>query len=168
MASPTNLREALIHECKDLLHAEKQLTKALPRMAKKATNPKLRAAFEKHAQETEKQVERMEQVIESLGMKATPKPCDGMKGIVEEGKETMQEVDKGDVLDAMLIGAAQKAEHYEIASYGTVCTWAELLGEKAALKLLKQNMSEEETTDRKLTELAESIINAEAMEEADA
>lgn len=164
MASPQNLKEALIEECKDILHAEKQLTKALPKMAKKATNPQLRAAFEKHTKETEAQVKRMEKVIESLGKKATPKPCAAMKGIIEEGKEIMEEVDKGDVLDAMLIGAAQKAEHYEIASYGTVCTWAVLLGETQALKFLKQTMAEEETTDQKLSDLAESVVNADALD----
>ena len=164
MAAPSNLREALIEECKDILHAEKQLTKALPKMAKKATNPQLKQAFEKHLAETKTQVERITQAIEALGKKATAKPCHAMMGIVEEGKEVMEEIEPGDVLDAMLIGAAQKAEHYEIASYGTVCTWADLLGEKQAAKLLKQNMAEEEKTDKLLSELAESVVNAAAVE----
>lgn len=158
-----NLEQALVEELRDLLSAEKQMTKSLPKMAKKATNPKLQKAFEDHLAETQKQVERLEQAMEALGQKPRAKTCEAMKGLLEEGKETMQEDAEDDVMDAMLIGAAQKAEHYEIASYGTVCTWAEMIGNTKALKLLKQNMAEEEKADQKLTQIAETVVNREAL-----
>ena len=159
-----NLQDALVDALKDLLHAEKQLTKALPKMAKNAENPQLRKAFETHLGQTEQQVARLEQVFELLDMKPKTKPCEAMKGLVEEGKEVMEEDAEPQVLDAMLIAAAQKVEHYEIASYGTVCTWAEQLGINAkAIKLLKQTLAEEKETDELLTQLAEKNVNAEAM-----
>jgi len=157
-----NLRELLVDELKDIYNAETQLTKALPRMAKKASNPQLKNAFETHLRETEAQIDRLEQVFESLGEKAKSKTCAAMKGIIEEGKEIMGEDMADDVMDAALIAAAQKAEHYEIASYGTVRSWAQLLGEQQAVKLLQQTLDEEGNTDKKLTKLAESMINVEA------
>lgn len=158
-----NLEQALVEELKDLLSAEKQLTKALPKMAKKATNSKLQKAFEMHLGETEKHVDRLEQALEALGQSARAKPCEAMKGLIEEGRDVMQEDAEDDVMDAMLIAAAQKVEHYEIASYGTACTWAEMIGNTKALKLLKQNMADEEKTDQKLTQIAESVVNREAL-----
>ena len=158
-----NLEDAFVEELKDLLSAERQLTKALPRMAKKASNDQLRTAFEDHLKETEQQVKRLEQVFESLGKTPRAKSCEAMKGIIEEGKSVMEEDAEDDVMDAMLIAAAQKVEHYEIASYGTVCTWAKTLGKDDALKLLKQTMDEEEKADQKLTKIAESFVNEQAM-----
>lgn len=158
-----NLEEAFVEELKDLLHAERQITKALPRMAKKAENPQLRKAFEEHLKQTEEQISRLEQVFELLGKPARAKKCDGMEGIISEGKEVMQEAEE-DVVDAVLIAAAQKVEHYEIASYGTVCTWAEELGcEKKVIDLLKRTLSEEKETDEKLTQLATTRANQEAV-----
>jgi ferritin-like metal-binding protein YciE len=157
-----NLRELLVDELKDIYNAEQQLTKALPRMAKKASHPQLKNAFETHLRETEAQVDRLEQVFEALGEKAKGKTCAAMKGILEEGKEIMGEDMDDDVMDAALIAAAQKVEHYEIASYGTVRAWAQLLGERDAVKLLQQTLDEEGKTDKLLTKLAESTINVEA------
>jgi ferritin-like metal-binding protein YciE len=157
-----NLRELLVDELKDIYNAEQQLTKALPRMAKKASHPQLKNAFETHLRETEAQVDRLEQVFEALGEKAKGKTCQAMKGILEEGKEIMGEDMEDDVMDAALIAAAQKVEHYEIASYGTVRAWAQLLGERDAVKLLQQTLDEEGKTDKLLTKLAESTINVEA------
>lgn len=158
-----NLEEAFVDELKDLLHAERQITKALPKMAKKAENPQLRKAFEEHLKQTEEQISRLEQVFELLGKPARTKKCEGMEGIIGEGKEVMQEAEE-DVVDAVLIAAAQKVEHYEIASYGTVCTWAEELGcEKQVIDLLRRTLSEEKETDEKLTKLAKTRANQEAV-----
>ena len=157
------LEEALVHELKDLLSAEKQLTKALPKMAKKAANNRLREAFEDHLQETEQQVNRLEQALEELGKPARASTCEAMKGLLEEGKDLMDEDADEQVKDAMLIAAAQKVEHYEIASYGTACCWAEMLGQEKVLKLLKQTMDEEEKADKKLSEIAESVVNEQAI-----
>lgn len=148
------LEEVFVEELRDLLSAEKQITKALPQMAKKATNATLREAFEQHLKETQEQVHRLEQVFESLNMKARAKTCKAMEGLIAEGKEAIDEIEDSEALDAMLIAAAQKVEHYEIASYGTVCTWAELLGHQEALNLLKQTLGEEEATDKTLTSIA--------------
>ncbi len=157
-----NLRELLVDELKDIYNAEQQLTKALPRMSKKASHPQLKDAFDTHLRETEGHVDRLEQVFEALGEKAKGKTCAAMKGILEEGKEIMGEDMEDDVMDAALIAAAQKVEHYEIASYGTVRAWAQLLGEREAVKLLQQTLDEEGKTDKLLTKLAESTINVEA------
>jgi ferritin-like metal-binding protein YciE len=157
-----NLKELLVEELRDIYNAEAQLTKALPKMAKKASNPQLRSAFETHLRETEGQIDRLERVFEELGEKARGKTCQAMKGLVEEGKEMMGEDFEDDVMDAALIAAAQKIEHYEIASYGTVRAWANILGEQQAAKLLQQTLDEEGATDKKLTQLAESSINVEA------
>jgi ferritin-like metal-binding protein YciE len=158
-----DLRELFVDELRDILSAEKQLLKALPKMAKAATSAKLRQGFEKHLGQTETHVARLEQVFESVGETARAKTCKAMKGLVEEGAEVIEEDAEPDVKDAALIAAAQKVEHYEIATYGTLITWAKLLGEGKAAKLLGQTLAEEKSTDEKLTELAESEVNAEAV-----
>jgi len=157
------LKDLFINELRDVLHAEKQLVAALPRMAKAAQSPALEAAFAKHLGETEVHVERLEKIFSALGAAARGKRCPGMEGIVEEGKEIMQEHGEDEVIDAALIAAAQKVEHYEIASYGCLKTYAGLLGLRDAEKLLKQTLAEEEATDATLTKLGESGINEAAL-----
>lgn len=149
-------------ELKDLYSAEKQLTKALPKMARKATSGELQNAFREHLDVTEGHVNRLEQVFKILGKPAKAKTCKAMQGLIEEGKEIMEEDMDDAVMDAGLIAAAQKVEHYEMASYGTVRTWAKRCGEEKAAKLLQQTLDEEGETDKKLTRLAESMINQEA------
>jgi len=161
-----SLRKLYVDELKDLYSAEKQILQALPRMAKKAKNAQLKQAFELHLQETQKQVERLDQVFELLGKSPRGKKCKGMEGLIEEGKEVIDMKADDEVRDAGLIAAAQKVEHYEIAGYGTVRTYAELLGERDAAKLLQQTLDEEGATDKKLSQLAESSINVEAAVEA--
>lgn len=158
------LRDLFIHELQDLYDAEKQLVKALPKMADAAHSPELRSAFELHLEETQNQVERLEQVFQELGEKATSKPCAAMKGLVAEGSEMISEKAAPSVKDAGLIVAAQKVEHYEMAGYGSVCVFAEMLGLPRVKQLLKETMAEEEAADKKLTQLAESFINAEAVD----
>ena len=166
MAEETNpLQELLVDELKDLYNAENQIIKALPKMAKKAANPDLRRAFETHLEETRAQAERLEQIAEEMDFTLRGKKCKGMEGLIEEGKEVMQEFDE-DTLDAGMIGAAQKVEHYEIAGYGTARAHANMLGLKKVAKLLQQTLDEEARTDKKLTQLAESAINLEALQEA--
>lgn len=160
MPQSETLRTALIDEIKDLYHAEKQLTKALPKLAKTASHDELRAAFEKHLEETQEQVSRLEQVFDLLDEKPKAKPCRGMAGIIEEGSEIISELDKGPVLDACLIASAQRAEHYEIAAYGTVVAWAQALELDDVATLLQQTLEEEKATDEKLTSLAESDVNS--------
>src|SRR5687768_10004856 len=162
MAEENPLEELLVDELKDLYSAENQIIKALPRMAKAASSPELKRAFERHLEETRRQVERLNQIGEVLDIRLTGKKCKGMEGLIEEGKETMEEDFDENALDAGLIGAAQKVEHYEIAGYGTARTHAELLGHSKVAKLLQQTLDEEGATDKKLTQLAESIINVEA------
>jgi len=157
-----NLRDLYIDELKDLYSAEKQLVKALPRMAKNASNPALKKAFETHLAETENHVARLEQIFESLEASARGKKCVGMEGLIEEAKELLEEDAQEDVLDAGLISKAQHVEHYEIAGYGTVRTYAVILGETAHAKLLQQTLNDEIKTDKLLTQLAESSINIEA------
>ena len=157
-----SLQDLMLEELKDIYNAEAQLLKAMPRMLKKAKNQQLKAAFETHMKETEGQIDRLEQVFEALGEKAKGKKCHAMEGLLEEAKEMMGEDMEDDVMDAALIAAAQKVEHYEIASYGTVRTWAQLLGNKDVTKLLQQTLDEEGKTDKLLTKLAESSINIEA------
>jgi len=159
-----NLEDLLKEDLKDVLHAENQIVKALPKMIKKTSHAELKEAMSAHLEETKGHVERVEQVMELLGMPVRGKVCKAMQGIIEEGKEVMEEDAEDDVMDAALIGAAQKVEHYEIASYGCVCTYAEMLGYDEAHELLGQNLDEEETTDERLTALAESVINIEAEE----
>ena len=147
---------------KDLYSAEKQLVKALPKMAKNAQASDLQRAFQEHLKQTEGHVERIERIFSDLGSSPRGKKCVGMEGLVEEGNELLQEQIDPDVLDAGLIAAAQKVEHYEIASYGTVRTWAERLGYNQAAQLLQQTLDEEGDANKKLTQLAESHINMEA------
>src|SRR5829696_3675442 len=154
-----NLREALVDEIRDLYNAEKQLTKALPKMAKGATSEELREAFESHLEETEGQVTRLERVFELLEEKPRGKHCAGMAGIVEEGSEKLQEDAEDSVLDAMLIAGAQKVEHYEIGSYGTAIAWAEALELSEVAEVLQETLAEEKAADEKLSALAESGIN---------
>jgi ferritin-like metal-binding protein YciE len=151
-------------ELKDAYSAEMQLTKALPKMAKTASDPDLKAGFEKHLRETENQVKRLEQVAQQLEVKLGRHTCEAMKGLIEEGKEII-DLDVDDhIRDAGLIAAAQKVEHYEIATYGTLCAWAKLLGHTNAQKLLHETLEEERATDEKLTELAEREVNPVASE----
>lgn len=159
------LQELLIEELRDIYHAEGQLLKALPKMAKAAKSERLREAFERHLEETETHIERLERAFESLGEPVKGKKCLAMEGLIAEGKEVIEEHAESSMLDAALICAAQKVEHYEIASYGTVCTWADLLGLDEVSDLLKETLDEEKTTDEALTEIAESEINAEAVHE---
>jgi len=156
------LQELLVHELQDLYNAENQIIKALPRMAKRTTSTELREAFEEHLSQTEMQAQRLERALALLDAPVRGKTCDGMQGILEEGRKLMEEDSSDDVLNAGLIAAAQKVEHYEIASYGSVKAWAELLGQDEITALLEETLEEEEATDRKLSELAESMINAEA------
>lgn len=147
---------------KDLYSAESQLAKALPKMAKKATTPQLKKGFEKHLEETLKQKERLERVAEILDITPKGKKCAAMEGLIEEAEEMMSEVKDPEVLDAALIAAAQKVEHYEISSYGTVCTLAKTLGSNEIARLLAQTLKEEKETDVKLTDIAESMVNEKA------
>jgi ferritin-like metal-binding protein YciE len=167
MPKLNSLDDLLVHELQDIYHAEGQLLKALPRMAKAASHPELQGAFEEHLEQTEGQIERLDQAFKLLGVPAKGRKCDGMAGLIEEGKKMMEEDADPSVLDAALISAAQKIEHYEIASYGCVCTYAEMLGYDQVHDLLGQNLEEEELTDEKLTALAESVINIEAEESED-
>ncbi len=152
-----SLRGLYVDELRDLYSAERQLTKALPKMAKAATSKELRDGFTEHLEQTRGHVERLEQIFEALGERASGKKCAGMEGLIEEGSEVMGDDFEGDIKDAALIGAAQRVEHYEIAAYGTVCAFAELLGETQHLKLLQQTLDEEKQTDEKLTELSQEI-----------
>lgn len=161
-----SLRKLYEQDLKDLYSAEKQILQALPRMVKAASHEQLKAGFEEHLRQTEGQVERLDRIFESLGKKGTGKRCKGMEGLIEEGKEALQEDMDELTRDAALIAGAQKIEHYEIAAYGTVRTYADLLGFKDHAKLLQQTLDEEGAADKKLTQLAESSINVEAMAEA--
>jgi ferritin-like metal-binding protein YciE len=166
MAEAGTLHDAFIDELRDTYDAEKQLTKALPKLAKAASNPKLRQAFESHLQETQGQIERLEQVFESLDEKVRGKHCDGIAGIIEEGKSIMQEDFDETTMDACLIAAGQRAEHYEMAAYGTLVAWAEAMGHTEAASLLQQTLEEEKAADEKLSGLAESGINQSAADMA--
>jgi ferritin-like metal-binding protein YciE len=158
-----SLRELYIDHLRDLYDAENQLIKALPRMAKEASSDELRQAVEEHLEQTRGQAERLEQIFEQLGEKPKGKKCKGMQGVIEEGKETLEEDMEEDTKDAAIIAAAQRVEHYEIAGYGTARTYANLLGENEAAELLEETLNEEKETDQKLTQLAEEI-NVEAAE----
>ncbi|HVW00398.1 MAG TPA: ferritin-like domain-containing protein [Planctomycetaceae bacterium] len=158
----TTLEDLFVHDLKDVYHAEKQLVRALPKMAKAATSEKLRQAIEEHLAETENQVERLEQVFQTLEVGPRGVKCAAMEGLIEEGKEVLESELDDPVKDAAIIGAANKVEHYEIASYGTLVSLARLLGHSEAEKLLQETLEEEKNADRKLTELAESEINLEA------
>ncbi len=153
-----------IDELRDIYNAENQLVKALPKMAKAATSDELRSGFEEHLEQTRGHVQRLDQIFKALGEKSSGKKCKGMEGLVAEGQEMMEEDFEDDLMDAALISAAQRVEHYEIAAYGTVRTYAELLGEDEAAQLLEQTLEEEKETDQKLSDLA-SDINVKAMGE---
>jgi ferritin-like metal-binding protein YciE len=159
-----NLKNLFEEELKDVLSAEKQLVKALPKMAKGASSEELKAGFEEHLEQTRTHVERLEQVFQLIDAPPRAKKCVAMEGLIEEGSELLEEDAEPDVLDAALICAAQKVEHYEIATYGTLVTWAKQLGLDEAAALLAQTLDEEKETDAKLTELAEAGINASAEE----
>ncbi len=159
---PLNDLADLFHdELRDILSAERQLLEALPKMAQKASSDDLRQAFEKHLEQTRVQVTRVEQAFADTGKSARAKTCEAMKGLIKEASLMMEEKAAAEVMDAALIACAQKVEHYEIATYGTLCTWAKLLGYSDALELLKQNLNEEEETDEALSALAETV-NSEA------
>lgn len=160
-----SLQELLVEELRDLYSAENQIIKALPKMAKNASSRELRSAFENHLKETEGQVERLETIFDELGVSPKGKKCKGMEGLIEEGKELMEEDIEDEVLDAGLIAAAQRVEHYEMAGYGTARTYAELLGMNQAARLLESTLKEEKAADAKLTGIAENV-NIEAAEAA--
>ena len=162
MADASTLHDAFIDELRDSYDGEKQLMKALAKLAKAATSPQLRKAFESHLEETQGQIERLEQVFELLGEKARGKHCDGIAGIVEEGKSIMEEDFDQTTMDACLIAAGQRAEHYEMAAYGTLVAWANAMGHTEAAKLLQQTLDEEKAADKKLSGLAEGGINRDA------
>ncbi len=151
------LKELYVDELKDLYSAENQLVKALPKMAKAASSDELRQGFEKHLEQTRGHVQRLEKIFQALGESPKGKTCKGMQGLIEEGSEATEEDYEGSVMDAALIGAAQRVEHYEIAGYGTVRSMAETLGEDDQVSLLEETLEEEKETDEKLTELAEQI-----------
>lgn len=161
-----DLQDLYVNELRDIYNAEKQLVKALPKMAKKANDDELKEAFSEHLEQTKGHVERLDQIFDKLGKRAGGKTCKAMQGLVEEGQETMEEDAEPEVMDAALIAAAQRVEHYEIAAYGTVRSYAKLLGDEQAARLLDQTLQEEGETDKKLTKLAESSINIEASEGA--
>jgi ferritin-like metal-binding protein YciE len=156
------LDDLFLDTLKDIYYAERQILKALPKMAKAAQSPELRAGFEQHKSETEVHVERLEQVFELLGKPARGKTCDAILGILEEGKDIMDEYKGTSALDAGLVSAAQAVEHYEIARYGTLATWAKQLGHSKAVDLLLQTLGEEEATDEKLSALAKASVNLKA------
>jgi ferritin-like metal-binding protein YciE len=166
MPEAGTLHDAFIDELRDTYDAEKQLTKALAKLAKAASNPSLRDAFETHLEETRGQIERLEQVFESLDERARGKHCDGIAGIIEEGKSIMEEEFDDTTMDACLIAAGQRAEHYEMAAYGTLIAWAEAMGHTEATRLLQQNLNEEKAADKKLSALAEGGINRSAADAA--
>src|SRR5579862_492789 len=151
------LKELYVDELRDLYSAENQLVKALPKMARAASSDELRQGFEEHLEQTKEHVQRLEQIFEALDESPKGKKCAGMEGLVKEGGEVMQEDFEGAVMDAALIGAAQRVEHYEIAAYGTVIAFAQTLGESDHISLLEETLSEEKETDQKLTELAKQI-----------
>ena len=166
---PEGLKELYIDELKDLYSAESQLVKALPKIAKAASSDELRQGFEEHLEQTKGHVQRLEKIFQALGESPKGKKCKGMEGLIEEGSEVMEENYEGSVLDAALIGAAQRVEHYEIAGYGTVRSMAETLGESNHVSLLEETLEEEKETDEKLSELAAEInTTANAREEEEA
>jgi ferritin-like metal-binding protein YciE len=159
MAETDTLRDAFIDELKDSYDAERQLTKALPKLAKAATSPQLREAFETHLEETQGQIERLEKVFEQLDEKVRGKHCDGIAGIIDEGKSVMEENFDDATMDACLIASGQRAEHYEMAAYGTLVAWARVLGLTEVADLLQETLDEEKAADEKLSALAEGGIN---------
>jgi ferritin-like metal-binding protein YciE len=157
------LQDLLHDQVRDLYDAERQLVKALPKMVKAASNPSLRQSFETHLRETEHQIERLEKVFELLGHTARGKKCAAMEGLIEEGQETLELNAEPDVKDAALIAAAQRVEHYEIAGYGTICSWADLIGLSDVKRLMGETLQEEKRTDELLTRLAEQQVNVQSV-----
>lgn len=157
-----SLRDLYIHELKDLYSAEKQLTKALPKMARAASNKQLASTFTQHNEQTKRQMQRLEDILKRQGESTRGPTCKGMEGLIAEGNEVMSEAEQDDVRDAGLISAAQRVEHYEIAGYGCARTYAELLGDKQGMRSLDITLREEGATDKKLTKLALSVINLRA------
>ena len=166
MPESGTLHDAFLDELRDLYNAEKQITKALPKMVKAATAPTLQEAFSSHLEETMQQIERLEQAFEALDEKPRSKTCDGMKGILEEGRAVMGEDFDEMTMDAALIASAQRVEHYEMAAYGTLVAWAKAMGHKQVARLLQTTLDEEKAADEKLSGLAESGINQDAAEQA--
>jgi ferritin-like metal-binding protein YciE len=166
MAETKTLHDAFLDELRDAYDAEKQLTKALPKMAKAASSPELRAAFESHLDETRGQITRLEEVFASLDEKVRGKHCDGIAGIIEEGKSVMEEDFDDLTMDACLIAGGQRAEHYEMAAYGTLVAWAHTMGHTEAADLLQETLDEEKAADEKLSSLAERGINQQAADAA--
>ena len=164
MASPESLDDLLHDELRDLLDAEHQITKALPRMARAVESPALRQGLEQHLRETQGQIARLEQAFRLIEERPRRKTCQGVKGLIDEAKELMSEIDRGPVLDAALIAAAQKVEHYEISAYGTLRTYATLLGKPRLASLFEATLNEEKAADQKLTGIAEAMVNPEAAE----
>jgi ferritin-like metal-binding protein YciE len=162
MADAGTLHDAFVDELRDAYDAEKQLLKALPKMAKAASSPELRSAFESHLEETRGQVKRLEQVFQTIDEPAKGKHCDGIAGIIEEGKSVMEEDFDDATMDACLIAGGQRAEHYEMAAYGTLVAWAQAMGHNEAAMLLQETLDEEKAADEKLSDLAEAGINQEA------
>ena len=162
MAAPTNLNELFLHTLKDVYYAENQITKALPKMAAKATSSELKKGFETHLTETKQQIKRLEEVFKLCGEKASGEKCPAIEGILEEGAELMSEIKPGETLDAAMIAAAQAVEHYEIARYGALVAWAKELGMTDARNLLRDTLAEEKDTDSKLNRLAEDKLNKKA------
>lgn len=165
MASVASLREHLVEELNDLLNAEQQLIEALPMMADRASRRELKGAFRSHLTETKRHAQRAEQALRALGEEATGKTCEAMKGLLKEGQELTEGAERGALQDAMMITAAQKVEHYEIATYGTVRTYAQVLGEKQVAKLMADTLKEEKAADKKLTRIAEGQVNRKAAQE---
>jgi ferritin-like metal-binding protein YciE len=160
------LEDAFVHGLSDIYSGEKQLTKALPKLAKAASNEELAEGFENHKEETEDQIERIERIVDMLEIKLERITCEAMKGLIEEGQEVIQEIEEGPVRDVMLIAGGQKVEHYEIATYGCLVEMAKKLGFDDAADLLQETLDEEKATDKKLNKIAISQVNEEAMSEA--
>jgi len=160
-----NLEDGFLTELADMLNAEQQILKMLPKMVQAVESPDLRQVLQEHEQETEEQASRVERVFKLFNRKPANEECEGIQGILKEGKELLEKTGSGPVRDAMIIAAAQKVEHYEIASYGTLCAWADELGEGRALRLLEETLNEERTADRKLSRIAESMTNERARDQ---
>jgi ferritin-like metal-binding protein YciE len=157
-----SLHRLYVHQLKDLYSAEKQLLRALPKMAKNATNPELKAAFESHTEETQHQVKRLEKIFEGLEFAPTGETCDAMKGLISEGEDAIEDPEDDGLRDAAMLAAAQKVEHYEISGYGTVRTYAELLGRSDDVQILEEILAEEKAADAKLNNIAMEVVNLEA------
>jgi len=165
MATEKTLDDLFEETLKDIYFAEKQIVRALPKMAKAAQSPDLKAGFEKHLRETEGHVERLEQIFEQLGMPVRGKRCEGMKHLIDEGNEMIADAEEDATRDAIMIAAVQKTEHYEIASYGTLRTWANVLGKTEVASICEETLEEEKAADEKLTAIAESFVNQQSANE---